>query len=106
VTSELVSVLRRVSAAASAISPLLPGAAGVVAAIVGESLALAADLAAAGEEPVAAIMRIRDTTPVLALIERQWQDRLRARFGALTAIRSNSIAHDDIYAALEAEADR
>lgn len=97
-----VTILRRVSTAASAIAPLLPGPAGMAAGVIGAGVALAADLAAAGEEPIAAIQRIRDTHPLLAQVEKRWDARMRKRFAELAGLPPDS--SEDIYAELEREA--
>ena len=98
----IVAILRKSSTAAAAIAPMLPGPAAVVAGAIGAGLALAADIASIGSDPIAEIHRIRDTLPMLADVERGWNDRMLHKFGY--AVAGDPIVGDDIYAELDAEA--
>lgn len=101
-----VTLLRRVSTGATAIAPTASGIfgsqAGWVLGIVGAGTALAADLVAAGQDPIAAIHRIRDTHPLLAQVETEWTERLARRWRQLAVLPPDS--SEDIYAELEREA--
>jgi len=101
-----IAVMRKAAAAATAAAPgagalLGPSVANVLGAA-GAGLALAADLASIGCDPVAEIHRIRDTHTLLQGVDARWHDRLVRRFGALASLPPDS--SDDIYAALDTEA--
>uniref|UniRef100_A0A6M3INU5 Uncharacterized protein n=1 Tax=viral metagenome TaxID=1070528 RepID=A0A6M3INU5_9ZZZZ len=70
------------SVAADAAARFLPGAGSTIAKTAGSGFALAADIAAAGRDPVLEIERLRQRAPLLAEVERDWADHLRAKFGA------------------------
>lgn len=73
-------VLGSLAQAAQSLAPVLPGGGSYVAHVIGAALGLAADLAAAGDEPIAAIARIRSSEPVLVEVEAEWERALRERF--------------------------
>ena len=79
------AILRGLSTAVGVGSKMLPGKAGLVGGIIAEAIALAADFAKAGREPVAAIRRVRDTQPELAAIDARWQAALTKRLGQILA---------------------
>ena len=93
------AILRGLSTAVGVGSKMLPGAAGVIGGIVAEAIALAADFAKAGRDPVAAIRRVRDTQPELAAIDRRWQALLTKRLGQILA-KVPEDSREDIYADL------
>jgi hypothetical protein len=78
--SELTQVLRHVSTAATVAAPVIPGVGGIVLGVVSRALALAADFAAAGRDPIKEIQRVRDLDPLLTQVEQGWQDELNRRF--------------------------
>lgn len=90
------ALLRKLSTAVGVGSKLLPGAAGVVGAIIAEGLALAADLVKAGRDPVKAIRRIRNMDPELAKIDQSWQV-LMARRAVEIAANVPEDSREDIY---------
>ena len=93
------AILRGLSTAVGVGSKMLPGKAGLVGAIIAEAIALAADFAKAGRDPVAAIRRVRDTQPELAAIDRRWQALLTKRLGQILA-KVPDDSQEDIYADL------
>ena len=106
--NDLSKVLRKASVVASGAAPIFGGTGGAVAGAIGAGLALAADLASAGFEPIAAIHRIRDTLPELAAIDARWDSRMARRFAETAALKAmapnDSDIGEDIYAALDVEA--
>jgi hypothetical protein len=74
-------LLRGLSTAAGLAAGVLPGAGSTVAGILRSALGLAADLAATGLDPIKEIERIRKRAPLLADVEREWEEQMRERFG-------------------------
>jgi hypothetical protein len=83
-------ILRALSSAAAAATPLLPVPGPLVCGFVAAALALAADLADAGGSPDT-ITRIRRTHPLLAEVDEAWAAKVRERFAP------KADALDDIY---------
>ena len=77
----LAPVLSTVGELASSASRTLPGAAGVVAGVIGAALGFAADLAKAGADPITHIQRIHAAEPLLKDVESEWAAALRRKFG-------------------------
>ena len=100
------NALRKVSAAADVLAPLIPSPYRGIAIIVGEAVALAADFAAAGEDPIGSITRIRNHEPLLQAMRATWRERLRRRFGEVTALGKAPDSLDDVYDDLDNEARR
>lgn len=94
------AILRGLSTAVGVGSKMLPGVAGVIGGIVAEAIALAADFAKVGKDPVAAIRRVRDTTFELAAIDRRWQAAHRKRLGQILASVPED-SQEDIYEDLD-----
>jgi hypothetical protein len=75
-----VKALRGLASGARVIAPLVGGAAGVsVGRYAAAALGLAADLLAAGADPVTTIERIRRTEPLLRDVEKAWEAELEAK---------------------------
>jgi len=91
------ALLRKLSTAVGVGSKLLPGAAGMVGGIIAEGLALAADLAKAGQNPVRAIRRIRNIDPVLSKIDQSWQEAMAKRTAQIMAHVPED-SQEDVYA--------
>jgi hypothetical protein len=79
--SDLLDALRTLATAGKLLGPKLPGVAGAVIESVGAGAALAADLVAAGHNPVAQIERLRRHDTLLADVRRDWEQRFRDKFG-------------------------
>ena len=96
-------LLRSLAQGAAAASSVLPQPAGLVARIIAEGLGLAADLAAAGQDPVVEIIRIRSTLDLKRASEARADDRLRARFPDATpdtlpgGAQPNAEGSDEVY---------
>lgn len=99
------ALLRKLSTAVGVGSKLLPGTASVVGGIIAEGLALAADFAKAGRDPVASIRRIRDVDPLLAAIDVSWQALMAKRFAQIAA-RVPEDSREDIYESIGTIAER
>lgn len=74
-------LFKALSGIAKAAGPVLPGPGGVIAAAAGQAFGLVSDLIDAGQDPVEGIRRIRDREPLLANVERSWEQMLEERFG-------------------------
>ena len=79
-SEEYRDLLRQLSLGTDVVASFLPAPANVVAKVIGRSLALAADLVDAGKDPVVEIERIRKRAPMLAEVEKGWQDKLERRW--------------------------
>ena len=77
----LAPTIAAVGTAATTVAAGLPEPAAMVARIVGASLAFAADLAAAGVDPVTHIQRVHAHEAKLADVESAWREALRKKFG-------------------------
>jgi len=98
------ALLRKLSTAVGVGSKLLPGAGSVVGAIIAEGLALAADFAKAGKDPVKSIRRIRNIDPLLVAVDQAWQAAMVKR-GLQIAAHVPPDSSENIYEDLDRLAD-
>jgi hypothetical protein len=78
---DVLSTFRTIETVGSAAGKALPGAAGFVVTLIGETAGLVADLLALGEEPRKVVTEIRSSLPSFDAAMQRSRDRINARFG-------------------------